>query len=140
MNDDLEARIRASFARQTIMETFGGELLEVGRGSVVIAAPIAPHLLQQAGSAHAAVAFGLGDSAAGYSALTTMPEGSDVVTVEMKINLLAPAVGSRLIATGRVLRAGRRIVTVQSEVEAEAADGSRKPVAVMLGTMVPVTA
>ena len=135
---DLLDRARETFARQTMMETFGAELLEAERGRVVIAAPIAAHLRQQAGFAHAALAFGIGDSAGGYAAWTTLPEGHDVLTIEMKINLLAPAVGARLIATGRVLRAGRRIITVLSEVDAEGEDGARKPVAVLMGTIMAV--
>ena len=74
---------------------------------------------------------------AGYAALSVLPAGAEVVTVEMKINLLAPAVGDRLVAEGRVLRPGRRIVVVASDVFAEGPKG-RKHVATMLGTMVPV--
>lgn len=135
---ELLERAREAFARQTMMQTFGAELLEAAAGRVVLAAPIGEHLRQQADLAHAALTYGLGDSAGGYAAWTTLPEGSDVVTVEMKINLLAPAAGERLIATGRVLRAGPRIVTVMAEVDAEAG-GRRTPVAVLLGTVMPVT-
>lgn len=134
---DVEARLRGSFARQSMMETLGATMDEAAEGRVVISASIAPHVLQQQGAAHAGLAFSIGDSAAGYAALSTLPEGAEVVTVEMKINLLAPAVGDRLVAEGRVIRAGRRIVVVGSEVFAEGAKG-RKHIATMLGTMVPV--
>ena len=137
--DVIEARLRASFARQTMMTTLGAEMARAAAGEVVIAAPIAPHLMQQQGAAHAGLAFSIGDSAAGYAALSVLPEGSEVVTVEMKINLLAPAVGARLVAEGRVVKAGRRIVVVASDVWAEGPAG-RKQVATMLGTMVPVEA
>lgn len=137
--DAIEARLRASFARQTMMETLGAEMVRAAAGEVVIAAAIAPHLMQQQGAAHAGLAFSIGDSAAGYAALSVLPEGSEVVTVEMKINLLAPAVGARLVAEGRVVKAGRRIVVVAADVWAEGPAG-RKQVATMLGTMVPVEA
>lgn len=134
---ETEQRIRASFARQTMMATFGAEVLSVAAGQVVIAAPVLPGSRQQQGVGHAALAFGLGDSAAGYSALTLLAEGAEVMTAEMKINLLAPAAGDRLIATGRVVKAGRRLTVVTAEVEAETA-GKRKLVAILQGTMVPV--
>ena len=137
--DAIEGRLRASFARQTMMTTLGAEMARAAAGEVVIAAPIAQHLMQQQGAAHAGLAFSIGDSAAGYAALSVLPEGSEVVTVEMKINLLAPAVGARLVAEGRVVKAGRRIVVVASDVWAEGPAG-RKQVATMLGTMVPVEA
>lgn len=137
---ELARRIRDSFARQSMMTTLGATLIEVAPGRVVIAAPIAAHVMQQQGAAHAALAFAIGDSAAGYAALTMLPDGAEVVTAEIKINLLAPATGARLVAEGRVLRAGRRLVTVASDIWAETADGAqpRRHVATMLGTMVPV--
>lgn len=133
----VERRIRDSFARQSMMTTFGAEILSVSPGAVVIAAPVLPGSRQQHGVGHAALAFGLGDSAAGYSALSLMAEGSEVMTAEMKINLLAPAAGDRLVATGRVVKAGRRLTIVTAEVEAET-DGARKLVALLQGTMVPI--
>ncbi|MEL6533257.1 MAG: PaaI family thioesterase [Pseudomonadota bacterium] len=111
---------------------------EITQGRVVLSAPITEKVGQQHGAAHAGVTFALGDSASGYAALTQMPQGSEVMTVEMKINLLAPARGSRLWASGEVVRAGRRIVVVRARVEAEADDGTRKDVAILQGTMIPV--
>ncbi len=133
----IDRRIRESFARQSMMATFGANILSVAPGTVVIAAPVLPGSRQQHGAGHAALAFGLGDSAAGYSALSLLAEGVEVMTAEMKINLLAPAIGDRLIATGRVIKAGRRLTVVTAEVEAET-DGQRKLVALLQGTMVPV--
>ena len=135
----VQDRIAASFARQSLMTTLQAELLEVAEGRVVIAAPIRPGFLQQQGAGHAGVTFALGDTAAGYAALSRMPEGREVLTVEMKINLLSPATGRRLIATGEVLRAGRRLVVVRAGVVAER-DGATAPVAELLGTMIPVDA
>ncbi len=81
--------------------------------------------------------FALGDSAAGYAALSMMPPGSEVLTVEMKINLIAPAAGQRLIAEGEVIRSGRRLSVVRATVLAEDATGDRKPTAILQGTMIP---
>ena len=133
----IEARIRDSFDKQTMMQTLGAALDSVTEGRVVITAPILPTSLQQQGAGHAGLAFSIGDSAAGYSALTMMPDGAEVMTVEMKINLMAPAIGDRLVAEGRVVRAGRRIVVVAADVFAEV-NGARKHVAMMQGTMIPV--
>ncbi|WBU52736.1 PaaI family thioesterase [Paracoccus sp. SCSIO 75233] len=134
---DIEQRIRESFGKQTMMQTLGAELLSVDQGRVVIAAAILPTSLQQHGAGHAGLAFSIGDSAAGYSALTVMEAGHEVMTVEMKINLMAPAIGDRLVAEGRVIRAGRRIVVVAADVFAEK-DSARKHVAMLQGTMIPV--
>ena len=133
----MQQRIADSFARQSLMATLRAELLEVAPGRVAIAAPILPGFLQQQGAGHAGVTFALGDTAAGYAALSVMPEDREVMTVELKINLLAPAVGRRLIATGEVLRAGRRLVIVRAGVVAER-DDRTVPVAELLGTMIPV--
>lgn len=132
-------RIAASFARQSMMQTFGATLDSVADGRVTISAPILPGSQQQQGFAHAALTFGLGDSAAGYAALTTLPDDQEVVTAEIKINLTAPATGDRLIAKGRVVKPGRRLIVVTSEVFAQK-DGHDTLVAILQGTMVPVKA
>lgn len=131
------ARITDSFNRQTMMQTMGASVSVVAPGTVEIAAPIASHLLQQHGAAHAGMAFTLGDSAAGYAALSLMPANSEVMTVEMKINLLSPAVGDSVLAIGKVVRAGKRLTVVQADVFAIKGD-SRKPIALLQGTMIPV--
>lgn len=122
-----------------MMQTFGATLDYVAEGSVILFAPILPGCRQQQGFAHAALTFGLGDSAAGYAALTTIPENQDVVTAEIKINLIAPAIGDRLIAKGRVIKPGRRLIVVTSEVFA-LKDNTDTLVAILQGTMVPVQA
>ncbi|MCR8549342.1 PaaI family thioesterase [Salipiger sp. P9] len=134
---DLETRIRASFGRQSMMQTLGARLISVAPGAVTIEAAIRPDLHQQLGYAHAALAFAIGDSAAGYSALTVTPEDKEIVTSEMKIHLLAPAVGDRLIARGRVIRPGRRLVIVSADVYA-VKDGRETHAALLTGTTVPV--
>lgn len=138
MNDpDTETRIRDSFARQSMMATFGASIARVRPGAVDLTAPILPGARQQHGAGHAALTFALADTAAGYAALTMIAEGGEVMTAEAKINLLAPAIGDALIARGRVVRAGRRLIVVTAEVFA-AKDGQETQVALFLGTMVPV--
>lgn len=136
---DAEARIGESFARQSMMRSLGARLVSVDRGRVVIEAAVGEGFRQQQGFAHAALIFALGDNAAGYAALSVIPDGSEVMTVEMKINLLSPGAG-RLVAEGRVIRPGRRLVVAAADVWAEDNAGERRHVAVMQGTMIPVAA
>ena len=133
----MDTRIRTSFDKQTMMRTLGATLDQVAQGQVVISAPILPGSRQQHGVAHAALTFALGDSAAGYSALSVTPEGFEVMTAEMKINLLAPGKGTLLRATGRVVKAGRRLVVVAADVHALEEDRETL-VAVLQGTMIPI--
>lgn len=135
----LSDRIADSFARQTMMATLGAQLDGVEPGRVEISAPILPGSRQQHGVAHAALTFALGDTAAGYTALSVMPEGAEVMTAEIKINLLAPGRGERLRATGRIIKPGRRLVVVAADVHAIDGDDETL-VAVLMGTMVPVPA
>lgn len=137
MDEALRERIRTSFDTQNMMKTLGAELIEVEPGLVRIAAPILPGSRQQHGYGHAALTFAIGDTAAGYSALSTMTADSEVLTSEIKINLLAPARGDRLVATGRVAKSGKRLCVVTAEVHAEA-DGKSTLIAILQGTMVPV--
>lgn len=130
-------RIHQSFAAQSMMATLGAELLEINAGLVRITAPLLPSTQQQQGFGHAGLTFSIGDSAAGYAALSLLPLDMEVVTAEIKINLLAPARGDRLIATGRVVKPGKRLSVVTSEVHAEQ-DGVQTLIAVLQGTMVPV--
>jgi uncharacterized protein (TIGR00369 family) len=130
-------RIYNSFAAQSMMATLGAELIEVESGLVRIASPILPGALQQQGFGHAGLTFSIGDSAAGYAALTMIPLDHEVVTAEIKINLLAPAKGDRLIATGRVVKPGKRLCIVTSEVHVEA-EGNLTLIAILQGTIVPV--
>ena len=137
LDADIQAKVRASFARQSMMETLGAELTVLGEGSAEITAPILPGSRQQHGAAHAALTFAIGDSAAGYAALTVFPLDVEVLTAEMKINLLAPATGQELRAIGRVIKPGRRLVIVGATVLA-INGGKETEVAVLQGTMVPV--
>lgn len=137
MDSTITDRIKQSFQAQSMMETLGAELSEVGEGLVRITAPILPHTRQQQGFGHAGLTFSIGDSAAGYAALTLIPLDMEVVTAEIKINLIAPARGDRLIATGRVIKGGKRLSIVTAEVQAEE-NGAQTLIAILQGTMVPV--
>ena len=137
MNSDTEAKIRRSFSSQSLMKTLGAELESVGLGHVEIAAPILDTSKQQHGFAHAGLTFSIGDSAAGYAALSTLPADHEVLTTEMKINLLAPGSGDRLIARGKVIKPGRRLIIVHSDVYA-LQDGVETHIALMTGTMMPL--
>jgi len=117
------------------MATIGATLADVAAGRVAIELPIEPRLSQQNGLLHAGVVVAALDSACGYAALTLMPDAVDVLTVELKINLLAPAGGTRLLAQGEVLRAGRTLTVCRGDAHAEH-EGERVHVATMLATMV----
>jgi uncharacterized protein (TIGR00369 family) len=129
-----EARVRASFARQQVMTLIGAEMTTVEPGVVEITLPTRDDLTQQHGYTHAGIVTTIVDSACGYAALTLAPAGADVLTIEYKVNFLAPASGERLIARGRVLRAGRTVTVCAGDVSA-LRDGREQPVATMLGTM-----
>ena len=134
---EIDARIRGSFARQTIMTTLGAEIAAVRAGEVEIVLPFSEKILQQHEFIHAGAVATIADTACGYAALTMMPREAAVLTTEFKINLLAPAKGERLRAVGRVVRSGKKLVITLGEVFAE--DGaSRKQVALITATMMVV--
>lgn len=126
-------RIQSSFAKQGLMQTLSAVLESVAVGSVAISAPIRPAVTQQHGYAHAGAVAAIADSACGYAALTTMPPDADVLTIEFKLNLLAPAIGDRVSAQGKVIRAGRRITVCAANVFA-IHGAERKLVALMQAT------
>ena len=112
------------------MATLGAELVSVKPGAVEIGLPVREHLHQQSALTHAGAIAAIADSACGYAALTLMPPGSDVVSVEFKLNLLAPATGDRLVARGEVIRSGGTITVCRADVLA-----GETVVATMLATM-----
>jgi uncharacterized protein (TIGR00369 family) len=132
---DFETRVRVSFGRQRLMTTLGAPLLRVSPGEVDIEAPFAEGLTQQHGFLHAGVVTALVDSACGYSALSLAPPGAEVLTVEYKVNFLAPAQGERFVARGRVVRSGRTVTVCSGEVLA-LTGSTEKQVAVMLATII----
>jgi uncharacterized protein (TIGR00369 family) len=136
-NAEFEGVVRSSFAEQGLMSLFDARLTRVEPGSVEIEVPFRGDLTQQHGLFHGGVSTAIADTACGYSALTLMPEGSEVLSVEFKINLFAPARGDRLVARGRVLRSGRTITVCEGDVFAVGAEGETY-CASMMATMMRV--
>ena len=132
-----EARVRASFARQQFMSTLGARLVRVEPGEVEITLPFRADLTQQHGFLHAGVVTSVVDSACGYAALSVMEPGAGVVSVEFKVNLLAPATGAEFRAIGRVVRSGRTLIVCSGELHA-IHDERDTVVALMQGTMMAV--
>jgi uncharacterized protein (TIGR00369 family) len=137
VDDGFEPRVRASFARQRVMETIGAVLTRVEAGAVEIALPYRVDLTQQHGFVHAGIVATILDSACGYAAFSLMAADAGVLTVEYKINLLRPAKGERLVARGRVMRAGRTLTVCTGEVVARIGD-TENVVATMLATLMAV--
>ncbi len=130
-----EARVRKSFARQTLMATIGATLARVSPGEVDIELPFRSDLTQQHGYMHGGIVTAIVDSACGYATLSLTPAGTEVLTVEYKVNFLAPARGTRLVARGRVTRPGRTISVCLGDVFA--VDGANTTlIATMLTTMI----
>ena len=115
-NPEFEAVVRESFARQGLMRQIGAWLAVVEPGRVVIELPFSERLSQQGGHFHGAIAGAIGDTAGGYAALTMMPAGSEVLTVEYKINFVRPAAGQVLRADARVVRTGKTLSVAQVDL------------------------
>jgi uncharacterized protein (TIGR00369 family) len=135
---DPAERIRQSFAKQGLMTTLGATLGTISPGTVEIILYPNPNISQQHGFVHAGAVSAIADSAAGYAALSLMPRGTGVLTTEFKINLVAPATGERIIARGRVIKAGRTLTLTQADVFAESR-GQEKLVALLTATMMSIT-
>lgn len=116
---EFESKVRSSFEKQLVMATFGARLVRVEAGLVQIELPFRRELTQQHGFLHAGVTTAIADSASGYAAFSLMPPGSSILSVEFKVNLLAPATGTRFVATGRVVKPGRTLFFCEFEVEAQ---------------------
>jgi uncharacterized protein (TIGR00369 family) len=130
-------RIAASFARQTIMTLIGANLLEIAPGVVTITLPYRADLCQQHGFLHAGIITSIIDTACGFAALSLMPADTGVLSVEFKLNLLAPAVGDMFLAHGKVVRAGRTITVCTGEVIAMSG-AKQNTIALMQATMMAV--
>jgi len=129
-----ETRIRSSFSRQGAMRHIGATLGDLAPGSCTVAAPFGEALAQQHGYFHAGITSAVADCAGGYAALTLFPAGADVLTVEFKINLFAPAHGELLVAEANVVRRGRTLTICTVDVCVER-DGARIPCALMQQTL-----
>ena len=129
-----EKKVRDSFSRQKFMTTLGAEISAIGQGTVEIRLPFSPQLTQQTGFMHAGAITSVLDSACGYAALSIAPAEAEVLSVEFKVNLLAPAVGDSFIARAQVKRAGKRLSVCVADAYA-VQHGEEKLVATMLATM-----
>jgi len=134
---DFEARVRASFARQRVMETIGARLSRVAPGEVEIELPFSEKLTQQHGYLHAGIVAAVVDSACGYAAMSLAPADSEILSIEFKLNLLSPARGESFVARARVKRAGRNVTVCAGDLYA-LEGASEKTVATMLATMMTV--
>ena len=115
---DFEARVRASFGRQAAMKLIGATLARVEPGLAAIELPYRADITQQHGLVHGGITAMIADTAAGYAAYSLFPAASSILTVEFKINLIAPADGERLVVTGRVKKPGRTLTICEFEVVA----------------------
>jgi uncharacterized protein (TIGR00369 family) len=129
-----EARVRASFARQTAMATLGIEIVSVTAGEVELKMPYAADYTQQHGFTHAGIITTALDTACGYAAFSLMPDNAAVLTVEFKTNLLAPARGDYFLFRAHVVKPGRTITVCDAQAFA-IEDGKEKLVATMTGTL-----
>lgn len=136
-NPDYQSVVRASFQQQGLMSHLGARMVRVEPGTAEVEVDYRPELTQQQGFFHGAVTTAIVDTACGYAALTLMPAGSEVLTVEFKINLLAPAQGRALTARGRVVRSGQTVTVCHGDAYA-VTDGVPTHCATMTTTMIRV--
>ena len=131
-------RVRDSFARQAVMATLGAQLDTVAPGRVVITMRHRPELTQQHGFLHAGIVSTALDSACGYAAFSLMPADAAVLTIEFKVNLLAPARGPDFRFEAEVTKAGRTISVVDGSAWQTDANGQPQRVATMTATVMTV--
>jgi uncharacterized protein (TIGR00369 family) len=135
LNPDFAADVASNFAQQPVMKLIGARLALVEPGVVEIELPFRADLTQQNGYIHAGVVTTIADSACGYAALSLMPAGSGVLSVEFKVNLLRPALGELFVARAEVIKAGRTLTVGRADVFATGATSEKQLVATMQGTM-----
>jgi uncharacterized protein (TIGR00369 family) len=135
-NPSFAEEVERSFARQPIMNLIGAKLSLVEPGVVEITLPYRADLAQQDGYLHAGIVTTIADSACGYAAFSLMPAGSQVLSVEFKVNLLRPAQGVTFVALGEVIKAGKTLTVARADVFGIAENGARELVATMQGTMI----
>ena len=138
IDPEFERRCRDSFARQPAMTTLGIGIVEVASGRVVLGMTHRADLTQQHGFLHAGIVSTGLDSACGYAAFTLMPADAGVLTIEFKVNLLAPARGPELRFEGTVTKAGRTITVVEGRAFQYVDDGDRKLFATMTATIMTI--
>ncbi len=133
-NPDYRTVAAALLARQPAMRTLGISIARLDPGEVDLSMPYASEFTQQNGFIHAGIVTAGLDNACGIAAFTLMPEGSDILTVEFKTNLLAPAKGERFAFRAQVVRPGRTLTVCEARAFAES-DGVETLVATMTGTL-----
>jgi uncharacterized protein (TIGR00369 family) len=136
LNPSFAADVAQSFANQAIMKLIGARLFLVEPGLVEITLPYRADLTQQHGYLHAGVVTMIADSACGYAAYSLMPAGSEVLSVEFKVNMLRPAQGENFVTRAEVIKAGRTLTVVRADVFGVSAKEERVLVATMQGTMI----
>jgi uncharacterized protein (TIGR00369 family) len=134
---EFKSRVRQSFSEQIVMQTLNASLVAVDAGRVEIEIPYQRELTQQDGFIHAGISSTIMDSACGYAAFTLMAAEARVLTIEFKINLLAPAAGDHFRAVGKVRKPGRSLFVAEAELFA-VSDGTDRLVATMTGTLMAV--
>ncbi len=134
-DSDFETRVHVSFAAQKLMRTLRAELVRVAPGEIDIEIPFSDELTQQNGFIHAGVITSIADSACGYAAYTLMAADESVLSVEFKVNLLAPAIGEKFSARAQVIKPGRTLTICRADVFA-INSGEEKMIATMLATMI----
>jgi uncharacterized protein (TIGR00369 family) len=138
VDTDYEERVRTSFARQQAMQTIGAQLTRVTPGTIEIEMPYNEALTQQHGFLHAGIISTALDSACGYAAFSLMPADAAVLTIEFKINLLAPGKGERFLFRGNVTKPGRTIIVADGQAYAFSPEGDAKLIATMTATIMTV--
>ena len=132
-----EQKVRSSFDDQAVMHSIGAKLSDLAPGEVEISMPFNPQMTQQHGFLHGGIVTTILDSACGYAALSLMSADAGILTIEFKVNLLAPAAGDYFHARGKVKKPGRNITVTEGELYAEQ-DGELKLVASMVATMMSI--
>jgi uncharacterized protein (TIGR00369 family) len=135
---DAAARVRANFEAQSLMRTLNASLRAVAPGHVEIHMPNGDHIRQQHGFVHAAALTAIVDTACGFAAQSLMAPDQEVLTIEFKMNFMAPATAPEFLAVGKVKRPGRQVHVVEGEVFGLLPNGARKSICVMLATMIAV--
>ena len=137
-NPAFAEEIKQSFAKQTMMDSIGAQLSRVEPGVIEITLPYRANLAQQHGYLHAGIVTTIADTACGYAAYSLMPPGSEVLSVEFKVNLLRPAKGETFLAVAEVIKAGKTLTVVRADVFG-INNNRRELVATMLATMICLT-
>jgi uncharacterized protein (TIGR00369 family) len=137
LNPSFVGEIKESFARQSAMRLIGAQLGRIEAGLVEINLPYRPDLTQQHGYLHAGIVSTIADSASGYAAFSLMPAGSEVLSVEFKVNFLRPARGEHFVARAEVVKAGKTLTVVRADVFGTSSD-SQELIATMQATMIAI--